>query len=120
MLPATHLKLLFLGSCRSRLYGLYAPDHTEDLRSGERSHVGELADPSIACVDGWVVPEHTFATLAFIAWNLRCRPTDVEANPNSSIGSRNDNGGRLDISAEASARPAVAFKNCPEPNTFIK
>jgi hypothetical protein len=87
--------------CRGRLYRLYAPDDTENLRSGERSHVGELADPSIACVDGGLVPEHTSTTLASIAWNLRYCLTDVEANPNSSTGSRDDNGGRLDISAEA-------------------
>jgi hypothetical protein len=47
--------------CRGRLYGFYAPDDAADLRSGERSHVEELADPSIACVDGSLPPEHTLA-----------------------------------------------------------
>jgi hypothetical protein len=110
-------------SCRGRLYGFYAPDDTEDLRSSERNHVGERADPSIACVDGGLVLEHTLAAPAFIAWSLRYRPADVEANPNSSIGSRHDNGGRLDISAEAqrkAGRPIESLlENCPEPNTFI-
>lgn len=85
-------------SYRGRLYELYAPDDTDDLRSSERSRVGEPTDPSIAY---GLVPGHMLATLAFIAWNLRCRLTDVEANPNSSTGSRDDNAGRLDISIEA-------------------
>jgi hypothetical protein len=110
-------------SCRGRLYGFYAPDDTEDLRSSERNHVGERADPSIACVDGGLVLEHTLAAPAFIAWSVRCRPADVEANPNSSIGSRHDNGGRLDISAEAQRKAGrrieSLLENCPEPNTFI-
>jgi hypothetical protein len=108
-------------SYRGRLSRLYARDDTEDLRSGVRSAVGELADPSIARVDGRLVPEHTLA--AAITRSLQCCPTDVEANPNSSIGSRDDNDGRLDISAEAQReadRPIeFLFKNRPKPNKFI-
>jgi hypothetical protein len=103
-------------SCRGRLYRLYAPDDTEYLRSGERSHVGELADPSIACVDGGRVLEQTLAALAFVARSLRGCPTNVEANPNSSIGSHDGNGSQLDISAEAQRKAGrrieFPFKNC--------
>jgi hypothetical protein len=107
-------------SRRGRLCGLCAPDDTEDLRSSERSYVGEWADPSIACVDGGLVLERTLAVPAFIAWSLRCRPADVEANPSSSIGSRHYNRSRLDFSAKAQRgrRIESSLENCPE-NTFI-
>jgi hypothetical protein len=114
-----HEVIVLWRSRRSRLCRLYTPDDTEDLRWGERNH----ADPNIAYVDGGVVPEHTLATLAFVVWSVRCCPTDVEANPSSSIGSRDDNGSRRDISAEAKRKTGrrieFPFKNCPEPDTFI-
>jgi hypothetical protein len=76
-----HEVIVLWRSSRSRLCRLYAPDDTDDLRSGERSDAGQLADPNIAYANGGLVPEHTLATPAFMAWNVRCCPTDVEANP---------------------------------------
>ena len=58
-------------SCPGRLYRLYAPDDTEYLRSGERSHVGELArtPASRASMEGGVF-EQTLAAPAFVAGSL--------------------------------------------------
>jgi hypothetical protein len=109
------------GSCRSSLCRLYAPDDIEDLRSGERSHVGEPASPSVACVDGGA--DHTLVAIASIAQPVRGCPAYLEANPNNSIRSCDDKGSCIDTSAEAQPKAGhhveSLFKNCLELHTFV-